>query len=265
MTTLAHSQPTQGSHLRAHLGSYLIGAGATSAIIAGVVVVFLSMAAFVAFNGLPFGGSNADSGAAYLTPGVDMAPKSAAVALGAARAAVAGDRARGSHGQDAGFAGANRNAAGGVRGGSESGGRSGAGGSSGGPTGGGPTGGGATVTPPSGGGPTGGPTVNPPTAGGPTVNPSVPNVPSVPDLPAVPNLPDLPSVPLPPPTSGPVTGAVDRVDNVAGTNVSGATGAVTRAVDGAATGVLNRAGATVGQPDLGNQAGAAVSGVTGSL
>jgi hypothetical protein len=249
VTSLAHTESTRASHLRAHLGSYLVGAGATAAIIAGVVVAFLSMATFVAFSGLPFGGSNADSGAAYLTPAVDTAPRSAAVALGAARAAVAGDPARRLHARDAGSAGASLGAVRDARGGGPSRGGSSAGGPTGGPTGGGP-GGGAPAG--------GGPTATPPT-GGPTVTPSVP------DLPPASPLTDLPSVPVPSPSAGPITGAVDRVGDVAGTDLSGTTGSATSAVDGAATGLLNRAGGEVGQPNLGDQAGTAVSGVTGSL
>ena len=55
MTTLSETQPAtpRSTHLRA----YLAGTGATGALIAGGVIVFLSLAAFVAFKGIPFGGS----------------------------------------------------------------------------------------------------------------------------------------------------------------------------------------------------------------
>ncbi len=67
MSSFAHSEPTpRPSHLRAHLNAYLVGLGATAALTAGVLVVFFSVAAFVAFNGVPFGGSSDGSGAAYL-------------------------------------------------------------------------------------------------------------------------------------------------------------------------------------------------------
>jgi hypothetical protein len=223
MTTLAHTEPARASHLRAHLGTYLIGVGATAAMIAGVVVAFLSIAAFVAFNGLPFGGSSADSGAAYLAPGVGAVPRSAAVPLGAARAAVAEDPVRRSRAESSATT-ANAASARGVGGG-----RSGSGAAGGGPSGGDD----ATVTPP--------------------------DVPPAPDV-SVPPLPDVPSVP--PPSSGPVTNVVDDVDGVAGTDLGGATGGATEAVDGAVTGTVNNVGGAVGQPQLGDQVGGAVSGVT---
>ena len=52
MTTYTHtaSSPRFG-HLRAHLPAYLVGIGATAALTAGALVVFLSLAAFVTFNG----------------------------------------------------------------------------------------------------------------------------------------------------------------------------------------------------------------------
>ena len=55
MASLAHTT-RRPSHVRAHLSAYLAGLGATSALTAGAVVAFLSLATFVAFNGLPFGG-----------------------------------------------------------------------------------------------------------------------------------------------------------------------------------------------------------------
>ena len=67
MTTLAHTESTpRVPSLRAHLGTYLAGAGATTALTAGVLAVFLSLATFVAFKGLPFGGSSDDPGLAYI-------------------------------------------------------------------------------------------------------------------------------------------------------------------------------------------------------
>ena len=52
------------------------------------------------------------------------------------------------------------------------------------------------------------------------------------------------------------------MDQAAGTNLSEPTSEVTGALDGVATGALNQAGGAAGHPDLGNQAGGAVSGVT---
>src|SRR6266540_1053503 len=97
MTTLVHAIP-RFSHVRAHLGSYLVGVGATSALTAGAVVVFLSLATFVAFNGLPsLGGSSNDAGAAYLSSNAGTPPTAAAAALGAARGAVAKGPVPGAH------------------------------------------------------------------------------------------------------------------------------------------------------------------------
>jgi hypothetical protein len=79
-----------------HLGAYVAGVGATTALIAGALVVFLSLATFVAFRGLPLGGSGDDAGAAYLgSNGSGVGgPEAAAAALGATPGAVA-DPARG--------------------------------------------------------------------------------------------------------------------------------------------------------------------------
>jgi hypothetical protein len=91
--TPAASNP-RFSHLRAHLGVYLVGVGATAALTAGALVVFLSLATFLAFHGLPFGGSSDDAGAAYLDSNTGAAP-TATAALGAARGAVAKNAAPG--------------------------------------------------------------------------------------------------------------------------------------------------------------------------
>jgi hypothetical protein len=102
MTAYTHtaSRPRSG-HLRAHLPAYLVGVGATAALTAGALVVFLSLATFVAFNGLPFGGSSDDVGSAYLDAGPSVAPAAAATALGAGPGAVAKDAATGSSGAGA--------------------------------------------------------------------------------------------------------------------------------------------------------------------
>ncbi|MEK6271713.1 MAG: hypothetical protein AABM42_03595 [Actinomycetota bacterium] len=209
MTTLVHAIPRL-SHVRAHLGAYLVGVGATSALTAGAVVVFLSLATFVAFNGLPsLGGSSHDAGAAYLSSNASTPPTVAAAAIGAARGAVAKAPVPGAHLGSGSFDG------------SSGGGKSSGGGSS----------SGRGPTDPSGGGSTnpGGPGVTPPSGHA----PSIPTGPAPPtDVPSVPNLPNLPS------TSGPVAGAVQGVDNAAGTSLSGPTSGVTSAVD-AATGALD--------------------------
>lgn len=83
--------------LRVRLGAYVAGVGATAALIAGAVVAFLWLATFVAFNGLPIGGSSGDAGAAYLDSGAASA--ATAAALGRAPGAVAKNPVSvGSHG-----------------------------------------------------------------------------------------------------------------------------------------------------------------------
>ena len=76
-----------------HLRPYLAGVGAMAALTAGAFVVFLSVATFVAFHGLPSGGSSADTGAAYLGLPANGAPRAAGAALGGAHAAVTSDTA----------------------------------------------------------------------------------------------------------------------------------------------------------------------------
>jgi hypothetical protein len=259
--TTPRAQPTPRlPNLRAHLGGYLVGIGATSALTAGAVVVFLSMAAFVAFNGLPsLGGSSHDAGGAYLSSD-GSTPTAAAAALGAARDAVAKDPVSGAHRGSGSFGDVSRagSSGGGFSAGTEAsrGGGSSGGGSTG--PGGGSIGPGVPgATPPPGSGtpipsaptppsvpsvpdPPGG--VNPP----PIDVPSVPNPPSVPSVPDRPSIPSVPNVPNLPSTSGPVAGAVQRVDDAAGTNLSGPTSGVTRAVDGATTRTLNQAGSLLG-------------------
>src|SRR5881394_2543127 len=99
MTTYTHTASTSLSHVRTHLRAYLVGIGATTALTAGVLVVFLSLATFVAFRGLPFGGSSDAVGAAYIDSSASAATTaaSAAGALGVARAAVARDPVPGSN------------------------------------------------------------------------------------------------------------------------------------------------------------------------
>jgi|SRR5215211_2001535 len=87
MTTLSETQ-TEAPRAT-HLRSYLAGTGATGALIAGAVIVFLSLATYVAFNGLPFGGTGDNSGTSYLGVQTNGTPTAAAAALGAAPGAVA--------------------------------------------------------------------------------------------------------------------------------------------------------------------------------
>lgn len=85
MTALTH---TDSASRISHRGAYLAGTGATGALIAGAVVVFLSLAAFLAFKGFPFGGSGGDEGNVYVGANAG-APEAAAAALAAAPGAVA--------------------------------------------------------------------------------------------------------------------------------------------------------------------------------
>jgi hypothetical protein len=220
MTSLVHSI-SRPFKLRGHLNAYLAGVGATGALTAGAVVVFLSLATFVAFRGLPsLAGSSDSAGAAFLTsnPG---GPQAAAAALDAARAAVAKDPVPGV--RPAGGSFDRSSGAPGSGGGQSSVGR-GSGGSGGSTAG---RGSGATA----------------PTAPGVAPSaPSAPSVPSVPgtvdppsvDAPSVPDTPSVPSAPHVPSTSG----AVRDVDRAAGTNLSGTTDRVTRTVDGVIAGAL---------------------------
>jgi hypothetical protein len=214
MTSLVHaiSRPLK---MRGHLNSYLAGVGATGALTAGAVVVFLSLATFVAFRGLPsLAGSSDSTGAAFLTSS-SGGPQAAAAALDAARAAVATDpvplarSAGGSFDRSSGApgSGGRHSSVGGTSGGS-----------------GGPTargGSGATAPTDSGVAPSA------PSA------PSVPSVPGTVDPPSVeaPSVPDTPSVPS-------ASGAVHDVDRAAGTDLSGTTDRVTRTVDGVLGGAL---------------------------
>src|SRR2546423_824021 len=63
MTTYTHTRQTpRFGHLRSHMRAYLFGAGPTTAPPAGPLVVFPSLATFVAFKGLPCRGGGAGRG-----------------------------------------------------------------------------------------------------------------------------------------------------------------------------------------------------------
>ncbi len=90
MTTYTHTASSpRFAHLRAHLPAYLVGIGATAALTAGALVVFLSLATFVAFNGLPFGGSSDDVGVGVPRPEHQLAPAAGGDRPRAAPGAVA--------------------------------------------------------------------------------------------------------------------------------------------------------------------------------
>jgi hypothetical protein len=68
--------------------SYLAGSGATSALLAGALIAFLTVAAFVAFDDLPGGGGDSDADVVRLGSGEQTAA-AAASAVGTAPGAVA--------------------------------------------------------------------------------------------------------------------------------------------------------------------------------
>jgi hypothetical protein len=69
----------------------------------------------------------------------------------------------------------------------------------------------------------------------------------------------------PPTQPGPVTKAVQGVDNTAGTDLSGSTQGLTGTVDSTARQTLNGAGGAVGKPDLGDQVTETGNGLVDSL
>src|SRR3954453_15004487 len=87
MTTLSETE-TQVPRFT-HLRAYLAGTGATGALVAGILIVFLSLATFVAFKGIPFAGDGGNSGSSFVGVRTGGTPASAAAALGAAPGAVA--------------------------------------------------------------------------------------------------------------------------------------------------------------------------------
>jgi hypothetical protein len=105
MTTFTH---TQAAPRMTHLRAYLAGTGATGALIGGAIVVFLSLAAFVTFKGMPFGASGDNQGSTYLGSNAGSsavgAPRAAAAALRAGPGAVAAAAASGASGGGAGGA-----------------------------------------------------------------------------------------------------------------------------------------------------------------
>jgi len=89
MSTIAERHPsaTRAVDKRA----FVAGGTATAALIAAAALVFVSLAAYVAFNGIPGGGGDdgADSVAVTSGSGLDGAPEAAARVLASAPAAVA--------------------------------------------------------------------------------------------------------------------------------------------------------------------------------
>lgn len=86
MSAIADSRSSDPGHV--NLRAYLAGGGASTALIAAAVLAFLTIAALVAFNGLPFAGDG-DSGKARIAGSPGGAPEAAAAAAAAAPGAVA--------------------------------------------------------------------------------------------------------------------------------------------------------------------------------
>ena len=71
--------------------AFAAGTGVTAALVTAAIVVFASIAAYVGFNGMPFGGGDSADSTVSLRSG---APQAAALAAGSTAAAVADDPAR---------------------------------------------------------------------------------------------------------------------------------------------------------------------------
>jgi len=214
--TETETQAPQFTHARA----YLLGTGATGALIAAAVIAFISLATYVAVNGMPFGGNGTSAGNATVAVQAGGTPASAA-ALRAAPGAVA---ARPVPGAPIGAGGAGAFARGHAGPGGGSGGFNGGGGNL-------PDGG---PTPPGGApGPGGGPAPGPGPGGGPPPPGGTPGTPGS--------------------SPGVATNTLNHVDDTVGTNLSGSpAGDVGGTVDKTVTGTVNQVGGAAGKPGLGD-------------
>lgn len=194
-----------------NLRAYLAGAGATTALIAGAIVVFASLGAYVAFNGLPVGSGNENASQLTISAG-EVTATPAAGLLGRAAGAVAATAAAPTPTAPA--PGSRQAGSGGPAGPGSPG--------SGTPTGTGPATPAPTPEVPVTAAPTGGAS----TAGG-----------------------------------GAIGSAVGNVSGATGVPLDGATNAITGPVDEVLDGVDD----TLGTPQVGQAAGDAVGGLTGSL
>jgi hypothetical protein len=254
MITVAETQPKTRNQF--NLRAYLAGGTATSALIAAAILVFGSLAAYVAFNGLPIAGGSEGAAEQLVDAGTGTtdAPETAAAA--AATAAAPGAVAATAAAPTAiplPFTPAGP----GVTGASDTPVSEG-------------TGTAPATTPSVPGTPAGtvpiAPTA-PATGTAPATTPSVPGTPAD----TVPIAPTAPATGAAPGTTtgGPVANAVDNVeettDHVADLPLGETTEGVTGPVDEAVGGALNEVGGAVGQPDLGDQVGGAVDDVTGTV
>jgi hypothetical protein len=72
MSSIAQTQPRTGRR-NFTLRAYLAGTAATAALLGAVVLVFASLGAYVAFNGLPIGGDSSDADTASIAVGHTVA------------------------------------------------------------------------------------------------------------------------------------------------------------------------------------------------
>lgn len=87
MNAIADSPPSSAKQV--NLRAFLAGGTATVALIAGAVIVFVALATYVAFEGLPGGGDEGASDTVFVGSPAAGAPEAAAAALADAPGAVA--------------------------------------------------------------------------------------------------------------------------------------------------------------------------------
>ena len=105
---------------RFNLRAYVAGGATATALIAGAVLVFASLATYVAFNGFPVGGGEGNASQLTVAAPGSTAPESAAAALGRAPSLVAAGAAASSATATApGARAGSGNGAGGANGGSD--------------------------------------------------------------------------------------------------------------------------------------------------
>ncbi|HEX2128249.1 MAG TPA: hypothetical protein VHF58_03425 [Solirubrobacterales bacterium] len=88
MTTLADRQPNATGRNHVHTRAFLAGGAATTALLAGAILLFSALAAYVAFNGIPGDPAESSTDATVLV-GTRGAPEAAAQAVARAPESVA--------------------------------------------------------------------------------------------------------------------------------------------------------------------------------
>ncbi|HYH62757.1 MAG TPA: hypothetical protein VD766_12890 [Solirubrobacterales bacterium] len=84
---------TQTGARRPHARALVAGTGVTAALIAAAVAAFVSIGAFVAFEGMPFSSADTPENSVAVSDALSGAPNAAALAASPAAAAVAADPA----------------------------------------------------------------------------------------------------------------------------------------------------------------------------